>query len=196
MIPRSLQIAIALLLLVALGMGLYLLGLKRREEQRARAALDNRPVSAPVAGSPSHVVLFVADDAQGVLRQRDASIALPAEPAQRAHEILHALLGEYTKRPSTHELAAGADVQEVFVLNNGIAVVDMTAPFADAHRSGIFVETLTVASLVETLAANVPGVTRVKILVEGKERETLAGHADLTTFYDVSSVDQLVKQLP
>jgi hypothetical protein len=35
----------------------------------------------------------------------------------------------------------------------------------------------------------------VKILVEGKERETLAGHADLSGFYDVSAVNQLTAQL-
>jgi hypothetical protein len=35
----------------------------------------------------------------------------------------------------------------------------------------------------------------VKILVGGKERETLAGHADLTGFYDVSAVNQLVGEL-
>jgi len=35
----------------------------------------------------------------------------------------------------------------------------------------------------------------VKILVEGKERDTLAGHADLSNFYDVPAVTQVVAQL-
>jgi hypothetical protein len=35
----------------------------------------------------------------------------------------------------------------------------------------------------------------VKILVDGKERDTLAGHADLSTFYDVGAVNQLATQL-
>jgi len=46
--------------------------------------------------------------------------------------------------------------------------------------------------LVQTLAANIPGITQVKILVGGKERETLAGHADLSCTYDVSAVGQMV----
>jgi hypothetical protein len=41
---------------------------------------------------------------------------------------------------------------------------------------------------VETLAANLPGVNRVKLVIDGKERETLAGHADLADFYDVAAV--------
>jgi hypothetical protein len=59
----------------------------------------------------------------------------------------------------------------------------------------VLVEELSVVSLVQTLSANIPGITRVKILVEGNERETLAGHADLSNFFDVPAVTQAVAQL-
>jgi hypothetical protein len=49
--------------------------------------------------------------------------------------------------------------------------------------------------MIETLAANIPGLARVKILVDGKERDTLAGHADLSGFYDVPQVEELAKEL-
>ena len=48
-------------------------------------------------------------------------------------------------------------------------------------------EELTVASLVLTLNANDSKITRVKILVNGQERETLAGHADLKRFYEAAT---------
>jgi hypothetical protein len=35
----------------------------------------------------------------------------------------------------------------------------------------------------------------VKIVVDGKERDTLAGHADLSDFYDVTAVNQLATLL-
>jgi len=54
---------------------------------------------------------------------------------------------------------------------------------------------LTVASVIHTVSANTQGLLKVKILVDGKQRETLAGHADLTDFYDVSAVDQLANAL-
>jgi spore germination protein GerM len=54
-------------------------------------------------------------------------------------------------------------------------------------------EELTIASIVSTLTANDPQVRRVKILIEGKERETLAGHADLTRFYSSAEMEALVK---
>jgi len=192
---RALAIATALLLAAVLAMGIYLYILRGAERKRAQNLPDIRPMSAPVMGPLSHVILYLAYDDPGAVRAQDATVALPADPGQRGREVLHALVGEYVKRPSSHELPAGADVKDVFLVNENTAVVDTTLAFAEGHRSGIFVETLTVASLVKTLAANLPGVTRVKILVDGRERETLAGHADLECFYDVVTVEQLLQQL-
>jgi hypothetical protein len=66
---------------------------------------------------------------------------------------------------------------------------------ADGHRSGVLVEELTLARSFTPSRSTFPGIVRVKILVEGKERETLAGHADLSDFYDVTAVNQLAAQL-
>ena len=68
-------------------------------------------------------------------------------------------------------------------------------PAANQHRSGVLVESLTVASMIETLAVNVPQIARVKIMVDGKERDTLSGHADLMGTYNVSDVHALVKAM-
>jgi len=192
---RALTLATALLLAAVVAMGVYLHTLRRNERERAQHVPDSRPISAPVAGPASRVTFYLAYDDPGVVRAQEASIALPADPAQRGREILHALLGEYVKRPSSHELPAGADVKDVFLVNGNTAVVDTTPALAQGHRSGVFVETLTIVSLVKTLTTNLPGVTRVKILVDGRERETLAGHADLECFYDVVTVEQLLQQL-
>jgi hypothetical protein len=53
---------------------------------------------------------------------------------------------------------------------------------------------MTLTSLIETLNANGPGITKVKFLVDGKERETLAGHADLMSFYQTAAVHELAKE--
>jgi hypothetical protein len=45
------------------------------------------------------------------------------------------------------------------------------------------------------LATGIPGINRLKILVGGRERETLAGHADLSGVYDVAAVSQMVAGL-
>jgi len=83
----------------------------------------------------------------------------------------------------------------VYLVGPGLAVVDLNAAFADGHRSGVLVEELTIVSLAQTLSANIPGITQMRILVDGKSRDTLAGHADLSSTYDVASLGQLVSQL-
>jgi len=195
MIPRHAQITIALLLVGACVLGFYVLNEKRKAEEQQRHVADNRPVAAPVAGTPQKVVLVIAYDEEGVLRRREATVVLPEDRALRAREVLRALLNEYVKKPSPHPLAEGSDIKDVYLFQSNLAVIDTSAAFADAHRSGIYVESLTIVSMIDTLAANVPGITRVKILVEGKERETLAGHADLMPFYEVATVHELVKEM-
>lgn len=64
-----------------------------------------------------------------------------------------------------------------------LAVVNLTASFAASHPSGLETESLTVLSICGTLHANLPRVTEVRFLVDGQQRATLAGHADLTRTY-------------
>src|ERR671910_197095 len=47
------------------------------------------------------------------------------------------------------------------------------------HPGGTTNETLTVYALVSALTSNLPAVSSVQILIEGKEVDTLAGHLDL-----------------
>jgi hypothetical protein len=140
------------------------------------------------------VTLYVADDAAGMLRARSAQIPLPGGRQQRAEELLRALLRIYQQPGAAHPLAPAADIRSIYLVAPGAAVIDLNAAFADQHRSGILSEQLTVNSLVETLALNVPGINRVNILVEGKTRDTLAGHADLTESFDVTTVEQAGNQ--
>jgi hypothetical protein len=87
-------------------------------------------------------------------------------------------------------MAPGADIRAIYLVDPGAAVIDLNAAFADQHRSSIESEQLTVNSLVETLALDVPGIQRVNILVDGQARDTLAGHADLSDSFDVTAVEQ------
>ncbi len=195
MIPRHLYIGISVLLLAVFAMSVYAWRMRRGVAATPVSAVDTRPVAPPAAGPTEQVALFVAYDDIGMLQARTARIPLPSVRQQRAEELLRALLALYLDKSSPHPLPPGSDVRGVYLIDPGLAVIDMNAAFADGHRSGVLSEELTVASFIQTLSANIPGVLKVKILVEGKERETLAGHADLSGFFDVVSVNQLAAQL-
>jgi Sporulation and spore germination len=195
MIPRHLAIGVTVMLAISLAMSVYVWRMRGRVGQAETPIDYAHPVAPPVQGPSEQVTLYVAIDDPGSIRAQGANIPLPAGRQERAHELLRALLGLYLDKSSPHPLGPGADVRDVYLVDPGLAVIDLNEPFADGHRSGILVEELTVASLVQTLAANIPGINRVKILVGGKERETLAGHADLSCTYDVPAVEQMVREL-
>lgn len=193
MIPRHFQITLAVLLLAVLISGVYLVRLKRREEALNSAAAPAR-VMAPAAGKQEHIRVLLAYDDDLALRWRDAQVILPNERTARAKEVLRAVLAQYLQSPSPHPLGKGADIKEVYLLDNKTLVVDTNAQFADRHPSGIVLEQLTLTSLIETLAANLPDIGKVKFLVDGQERETLAGHVDLMSFYDTAMVHEMARE--
>src|SRR3984885_9147604 len=195
MIPRHFFIALSILLAAVLGMSLYAWRMRGRAAATPVPSLDSGPVVAPVAGNTERVTLFVAYDDIEVLRSQSAQIPMPSVRQQRAEEVLRALIALYLDKSSPHPLPPGSDIRSVYLVDPGLAVIDLNAAFADGHRSGILTEELSVASLIETLSTNVPGILKVKILVEGKDRETLAGHADLSAFFDVPAVSHLTSQL-
>jgi hypothetical protein len=194
MIPRHLVIAVAVMLVVVLGMAAYVWHMSKGAAAPVVAS-DARPLAPPASGPTEQVTLFVAYDDPGVLHAQAANIPLPSGRQQRAEELLRALLALYLDKSTPHKLAPGSDVRSVYLVDPGLAVIDLNAAFADGHRSGVLTEELTVASLIHTLSANITGILKVKILVDGKERDTLAGHADLSDFYDVSAMNQLSSQL-
>jgi hypothetical protein len=196
MIPRHLIIGFAVLLAAALGLSLFAWHMRKSvAAPPPAAAVDTRPLAPPVSGPSERVVLFIAHDDDGTLRGESAQIPMPSGRQQRAEELLRALLSIYLDKNSPHHLGVGAEVRSVYLVDPGVAVIDVNSAFADTHRSGVLVEQLTVASLIQTVSVNIPNLLKVKILVDGKQRDTLAGHADLSSYYDVTAVNQLATQL-
>jgi len=195
MIPRHLVIAMTVLLIAALGLSLYAWHMRKTVISAPVIGKDTRPLAPPVTGPMERVVLFVAHDEDGTLRPESAQIPMPSGRQQRAEELLRTLVSMYLDKNSTHALGPGSEIRSVFLVDPGVAVIDLNEAFADTHRSGVLVEELTVTSLIHTITANTQGILKVKILVEGKERETLAGHADLSSYYDASAVNQLATEL-
>ena len=195
MIPRHLIIALAAMLVIALAAGGYAWHLRRQISNQPVQAEFSHPAVPPSQGPTEQVILWVAEDEPGGLRQRTAVIPVPGARQERAETVMRALLNIYTQEGSPHPMVPTAEVRTVFLVDPGLAVIDLNRAFAEGHRSGILVESLTVASMVQTLAANVPGIIRVRFLIDGKSQETLAGHADISGFYDVSSVQQLAAAL-
>ena len=61
----------------------------------------------------------------------------------------------------------------------GEAFVDLATRSSTGHTGGSLDEALTVFAMVDALTVNLPDVSGVQMLVDGKEVDTLAGHIDL-----------------
>jgi hypothetical protein len=212
-IPRHQKLLFGILLLASLIMGVTLWRLRERAHQRLIAGQDSAPTSAPEVAPAVEATLLVASDNDNSLLTQLRSLPLPADPGARARVVLGKLLDLYAAPDAAHPVpGGGASVLQVFLLpapyfgsrsltpvksDPGksdaeaadtvavpqLAVVNLTGSFAANHPSGIETETLTVLSICGTLHANLPRVTQVRFLVDGKPRATLAGHADLTRTY-------------
>jgi len=66
-----------------------------------------------------------------------------------------------------------------YILKNGTAYVDLTDEASGGHPGGIQMERLSIYSIVNSLILNVAEIQMVKILINGRDALTLAGHLDL-----------------
>ena len=192
MIPRYQKILFAILLVASLGMGFKLWQLRDSAHKRLLNGEATQPTAAPIVAPAEQATLVAANDMDNSLVPQMHSLPLPADPGTRARAVLGKLLDLYAVPDSTHPVPGGAaSVAQVFLMpvpgakNSGdqLAVINLTGTFAASHPSGLETESLTVLSLCATLRANLPSVTEVRFLVDGQQRPTLAGHADLTRTY-------------
>ena len=76
--------------------------------------------------------------------------------------------------------------ERIHSLSDGTAIADFSDALVTEIPSGIASEETAVDSIVQTLESNIPSLRRLKILIRGQETDTLAGHVDLTGFYDLT----------
>lgn len=81
--------------------------------------------------------------------------------------------------PNVTAVPPGATLRTFYVSERGDAFVDLGPELVAAHPGGSAAELLTVYAIVNAVTVNLPAITRVQILVEGREVDTLAGHVDL-----------------
>lgn len=205
MIPRYQKVLFVILLVASVIMGGVLWHLRNRAHERMLAGQDSAPTQAPQVAPTEQATLMVANDQENSLMTQVLSLPLPPSPNARAQVILGKLLELYAMPNAAHPVPGGAaGIAQVFLIpvagsdptapavhtdpqdtkpGKQLAVVNLTNAFASGHPSGLETETLTVLSICSTLHANLPNVTQVRFLVDGRPRADLAGHADLMRTY-------------
>jgi len=73
-------------------------------------------------------------------------------------------------------MLAGLELNEIYWTPDNLVVVDVSTVRLKTEKTGYWEEMLFVRGLIETVARNFYEVRQVKILVDGREGSTLAGH--------------------
>jgi Sporulation and spore germination len=190
--PRNLKIAIGVLVVAVLiglislrGLRTHMQGLDvtQSSEEQARRAVLEPPISTPT-DKPVEAKMFWAAG-PGNVALVDIELPLSADPVQRSRQLLEALIAS-PPTPDQRTLPASTTVLGFYILPDATAVADFSDSLASELPSGILSESMAVNSIVRTLAANLPQLRRLKILIHGQEVDTLAGHVDLTGFFDLN----------
>ncbi len=204
MIPRYQRILFWSLVVCVLIMFAFLLRGCEQVHKRLSSTGNAAPLAAPNATGLETLTFSLASDADASIAPTQRQVALPAEPTLRARALIENLITQYGAPDSPHPLPQGSAVADIFLLTmpsqspantanhldalaqpstGETAVINLRGTFADNHPSGVVVETLTLQSIIGTLHAAFPQVDQIRFLVDGKPRETLAGHASLLRPY-------------
>ncbi len=159
-------------------------GLRRSsatEEAERRTVLEP-PVSTPSDQPVTARMFWASTSVPGTLEETDVQLKLSADPGERGKQLLAALVAG-PGDPAKRTLPPEATPLEFYLLPGGVAVADFSSALSIDMPSGIQSEQLAVESIADTLAANIPNLQRLKILIDGQEAKTLAGHIDLTGYF-------------
>jgi hypothetical protein len=173
---------------VAAGLAwLLFFGLPRWYGRRTVAA----PTASPAAPVPERKITatlyFIAEDGMSLVGiQREVPFGDPI--AEQARRIVESQLGP-APQPLAATVPEGTTLRGVYVTERDCAAgaancqrdafVDLSAEARTKHTGGALDELFTIYAIVDAVTVNLPVISRVQILVEGKEVDTLAGHVDL-----------------
>jgi spore germination protein GerM len=127
--------------------------------------------------STRQVRLFFAVPDADRLQAEDRTIPRAASFVEEARRTV----AELIKGPQgdlSPTIPPGVGLLQLYIDGRGTAYVDFSRDLQTNHPGGTGGELLTIYSIVDTLTANFAEIQRVKILVEGSEILTLAGHVD------------------
>ncbi len=150
---------------------------------------SNRPLPAPVpeqrgpqdgpsvrTEEPVQATLFVP--VNGMLEpvvvggQRQTDLQL------EAREVVRAILAG--ERGSQAAVLKDFRLRALYVDASGTAFVDLAPAGQREVRASVWEELLAVYALVNTLTQNFAEIRQVRLLIDGREGQTLAGHLDLS----------------
>lgn len=125
------------------------------------------------------IQLFFPSDEDSLLHPEEREIIDSSSIVKQARQTIEELL-KGSRNGSLSPFPPETKLRGLFFSANGIVHVDFSKEIQEKHISGSAAEISTVYSIVNSLTYNFKSIKKVFILIEGREKETLGGHIDLS----------------
>ncbi len=206
---RNVWISLLLMIAVTGGSALYFFSIADSVLQDSGPETEPifdeaaRPLYEPTDPPIEARMFFPGTSNDVLLRTQDVTIFASAEIENRVRQIVEKLIQGAEDEDLFGRLPDDTRLNEVFVTDNGIVYLDFNSALSDNHPGGVLPEQATIYSIVNSITYNVAGIDRVKILIGGNEKETLAGHCLLLlpletdlSISDMAPIASLAQPLP
>jgi len=181
---------VVIIFAIAAAAGIYIWSLMRSSSVPQNTVVP--PQSAldqpPRLDEPLTVVLYFPLD--GMLASGSAAVKRQPDAQSQAREILTVMLGD--QRAGQAALLKDVKLRELYLDASGTAYVDLATVQQKEIRASARDELTALYAVVNTLLQNIEEIKRVRVLLDGREAQTLAGHIDLSRVF--SKRMDLVKQ--
>jgi germination protein M len=176
---RKITIALIILLIISVGVFIALTLPKKKEKE---INIPPQPLYKE-KDEPMPIKVYFATK-EGYLKAEERKIFKSKE---KINQIKQSIL-ELIKGPNNQELTKTipdqTKLREVYLAinekNQIIVYVDFSQEISSNHPGGSTLELLTIYSIVSTIIDNFEEVYAVQILINGCEKDTLAGHIDIS----------------
>ena len=163
-------------LFIAFFICAIVLGALMLKKYETRHRQPPHPAQPPQQGIHLVTLFFASTDGAGLVRE-GREIDSCVDPA----ECVAAVVGELINGPIGNlapTLPTTTSIHSVRI-NGEVAFLDLGDEVAKVLPGGSYSELTAVYSIVNTVAVNFPRIKLVKLMLNGKDVETLRGHLDL-----------------
>jgi len=181
MTRRAIVALAAAVIVVGLFAWALTVSLERVMRPAVQTPAENTAAPPPASTPVRHITatLFVGTPDGQRLRAVQREVPFGEGAVEQGRQIVLAQLAAAAEAPLVAVIPAGGTLRSFYISERGEAFVDLGPEIAAAHPGGTTAEELTLYAIVNAVAANLPAVTTVQLLVDGKEVDTLVGHVDI-----------------
>ena len=181
---------VVIIFVFAAAAGIYIWSLTRSSSVPRNTVVPDPSALAQPPRLDEQLTIALYFPFDGMLVSRAVAVKRQPDEQSQAREILAAMLGD--QRAAQTALLKDVKLRELYLDASGTAYVDLASVQQKEMRASARDELTALYAVVNTLLQNIEEIKRVRVLLDGREAQTLAGHIDLSRAF--SKRMDLVKQ--